>query len=83
MLNQVIEQRSVEDGRGIEFLAGDGSPDDGEDAGTDDSANSQCCQGKRAERFFENAVGIFGIGNQLVYGFAGEQLIGGQWSAPG
>src|SRR5579859_8028369 len=40
VMNEILEERSVEDGRGLKFLAGDGCADDGEDARADDGANA-------------------------------------------
>ena len=73
--DQVIEKRSVEDGGGIEFLPCNGGADDRENARTDHRANAQGCQRHRPEGFFESALRLFRIRNQLVDGLAGEKLV--------
>ena len=41
VLDEVVEQRGVQDGGGVELLSGDGCADDGEDAGADDGTDAQ------------------------------------------
>jgi len=40
MFDEVVEERGVQDGRGIKFLPGDCGADDREDAGTNDGADA-------------------------------------------
>jgi hypothetical protein len=44
-VDQVLKQRSIDDGAELQLLTGDGGTDDGEDAGSDDGADA-----KRGER---------------------------------
>jgi hypothetical protein len=73
---QVVNQGSVADLRGVELLACHGGADDGEDAGTDDSANAESRERPGAQGLFQRMLGIFGFADQLIDGFAGKQLIG-------
>ena len=57
MMHNEVGERGVEDGRGIEFLAGDGSADHGEDAGTDDGSDAKRRQRPGAERLLEAVLG--------------------------
>jgi len=68
-----MQQWSVEDGRRLEFLAGDGGPDDGENAGANDGADAKRRQAQPAEGFLQAEFGAFTIGNELVDILAGEQ----------
>ena len=72
-MDEVLEQRSVEDGRGFKFLSGDGGADDGEDAGADDGADAERGEAQPAEGFFEAKLGAFTIGNEFVYAFTTEK----------
>ena len=72
-MDQVFEQRSVEDGRGLEFLSGDGSADDGENAGANDSADAERSKAKPAERFLEAGFWIFRVGDKFVDTFAAKE----------
>ena len=51
MTDDVVEERRVEDGGGVELLTGDGGADDGEDAGADDGADAESGQRNWAEGF--------------------------------
>jgi hypothetical protein len=51
-MNEVVEDRRVQNRAGIEFLPGDGRPDDGEDAGADDRTDAERRQRDGTERFF-------------------------------
>ncbi len=48
VMHDVIRQRAVEDGGGVEFLSGDGRAHDGEDAGANDRADAEPGQRPRA-----------------------------------
>jgi len=41
MVNQIFKKRSVQDGRGLKLLSGNGRADDGKDAGADDRTDAQ------------------------------------------
>jgi hypothetical protein len=41
VVNDVVGYGRVEDGGGVELLAGDGGADDGEDAGTNDGTDAE------------------------------------------
>jgi hypothetical protein len=49
-VDQIFEQRSVDDGAELQLLTGDGGPDDGEDAGADDRADAKRGERPGAER---------------------------------
>jgi len=59
VVDDVVGQRSIEDGRGVELLPGDGRANDGEDAGANDSADAQRRQRPRAERLLEAMLRLF------------------------
>jgi hypothetical protein len=80
-MHDVIGQRRVQDGRGVELLAGDGGADNGENAGADDRSDTQRGERPRAERLLEPMLGLLRFGDQLVDGLTGEQLVR-QISAP-
>ncbi len=73
MVDEVLQQRRVEDGGGLELLAGDGGADNGEDAGTDDGANTERGETEPAQRFFQAEFGAFAIGNKLINVLAAEE----------
>jgi hypothetical protein len=75
-MDEVLEQRRVDDGAELEFLAGDGRADDGEDAGTDDGADAEGGQRPRAERLFQAMLGFFGVRYEFVDRLLGEELRG-------
>jgi len=79
--DEVVAQRGVEHAGGVKLLAGDGGADDGEDARADDGADAERGQRPRTKRLFEPVLGFFRVADQLVNGFAGEQLAG-QCSSP-
>ena len=72
----------MQDGRCFEVLASCGRSGKDKDARTNDGPNPQRGQRPRPQSFFEPMFGTFRIGDQLVDGFAGKQLVVGQWSAP-
>ena len=65
VVHEVVEQRGVEDGGGVELLAGDGGADDGEDARADDGADAE--RGKRhgPERLLQACLGILRLAISL------------------
>jgi hypothetical protein len=81
MMHDVIRQRGVQDGRGIELLPGDSGADNGEDAGANDGADAQRGKRPRAERLLQPMFGLLRFGDQLVDGLTREELFR-QVSAP-
>lgn len=81
-MHDEIGQRCVQDRRGIELLPSDGSPDHGEDAGTDDRANAQRRQRPRAEGLLQPMFRLLRLGDQFVDRLTREELVR-QNSAPG
>jgi len=55
-------------------LPGNGSADDCKNSRADHSANAERSERDGTKRFFQTAVGVLGVGNQLVNGFAAEKL---------
>ena len=82
VMHDVVGERRVEDGRGVELLPGDGGADDGEDAGADDRADAQRGQRPRTERLLQPMFRLLRFGDQLVDGLAREELVR-QVNAPG
>jgi hypothetical protein len=72
-MDDVLQKRSVEYGGRLEFLAGDGGSNDGEDARTDNRANAKRSQAQPAQGFFQPEFGSFAIGNQFVDTFAAKE----------
>ena len=81
-MNDVVRQRAVQDGGGVEFLACDGRPDDGEDARANNRADTEAGERPRAQRLFQPVFGLLRFGDQLVNGLAREELVR-QGNAPG
>jgi hypothetical protein len=81
VINKPVDQGGIGDLRRIEVLAGHGRSNDGEDAGADDGADAQGGEGPGAESLFEGLAGIFRLADQLVNGFARNELAG-QGSSP-
>jgi hypothetical protein len=73
-MQQVVENRRVEDAGGVELLAGDGGADDGENSGTDDGADAERGEADGAERFLQRVLGQLALRDQLVNIFSGEDL---------
>ena len=71
--DQIIQQRRIKDGGSIELLPGDGGADDGENSRADHRADAERSQRNRARGSSSAALGLFGVGDQLVDGFAAEQ----------
>jgi hypothetical protein len=82
MMHDVVGQGSVQDGRGVEFLPGNGSPNDSKDAGANDCADAQRCQRPWAEGLFQPMFRFLRVGDQLVNGLACEELVR-QGNTPG
>ena len=57
-------------------VSSDGCTDDGEDARTDDGADTECGERYRSERFLQGVLGMFALGDQLVDGLCGKDLSG-------
>ena len=74
-MHDVVGQRRVQDGRGIEFLPGNGGADDGENAGANDRADAQCRQRPGSEGLFQTMFRFLRVGDQLVNGLACEELV--------
>jgi hypothetical protein len=51
-MDEIFEERSVDDRTKLKLLTGDCSADDGEDAGTDDGSDAEGGQRPGAERLF-------------------------------
>ena len=73
-MHQVVQNRSVEDGGGVELLAGDRGADDGKNARANDGSNAE--RGKRdgPEGLFQARFGILRLSNELVDGFTTKNL---------
>ena len=73
VVNEVIENRGVENGGGIELLARNGGADDGKNARADDGSDAE--RGKRhgPERFLETRLGVLRVGDELVDRFTGKE----------
>jgi hypothetical protein len=81
-MHDVIRQRAVQDGGGVELLTGDGRPHDGEDARADDRADAEAGERPWAKSLLQPMFGLFRFGDQLVNGLAREELVR-QGNAPG
>ena len=75
-----VDEGGVGDLRRVEMLAGHGGADDRENAGADDRADAESGERPRAQGLFK-AAGFFRLADELVNGFAGNEL-GGQSSSP-
>jgi len=74
MVDEIFEQGRVEDGLELEFLAGNGRANDGEDAGADDRADAERGQTQRPERLLEALLGVLRVGDQFVDALGTEKL---------
>jgi hypothetical protein len=81
-MDDVVRERSIQDGRGVEFLASDGGPDHRKDAGADHSADAQGGQRPRAQGLLQPVFRLFGLRDQLIDRLAREELVR-QIVAPG
>ncbi len=75
VVHQVIEQRSIQNGGGIELLPRDGGADDGKNPRADHRTDAQRGQRPGAKRFLETVLGELRVADQLVDRFGCEQLL--------
>src|ERR1700678_2873328 len=75
MVNQVIQQRGVQNRGGIKLFACDGRADHGKDSRTDHRTDAE--RGKRpgSEGFLQTVLGKLRVADQLVDRFGREQLL--------
>jgi hypothetical protein len=71
-----MDERSVANLRRAEGLPGHGGADDGEDARADDGADAEGGERPGTEGFPERVLGLLRLADELVNGFAGEELAG-------
>jgi hypothetical protein len=74
MMHDVVSERAVEDGSGIELLPSDGGADDGKDSRANDGANPKPGERPGTEALLEPMFCLLGVGDQLVDGLAGKDL---------
>ncbi|HUY80209.1 MAG TPA: hypothetical protein VMU92_00595 [Acidobacteriaceae bacterium] len=79
MAEEIVEDRGVEDGGGVELFSGDGRADDGKNAGADDGSDAERGERDRPECFAEPVLGFFRLGDELVDGFTAKGLA---WQSP-
>src|SRR6266702_3456307 len=65
MVNQILQQRRVEDGRGLKFLSGDRGANDSENSGADHRADAKRGEAEPAQGFFQPEFGAFTMGNEM------------------
>ena len=82
MPHDKVGQRSVQDGRRVELLAGDGRANYGENAGSDHCPDAQRGQRPWTQRLFQPVFRLLRVGDQLVDGLTREDLCR-QSNAPG
>jgi hypothetical protein len=70
-----VKERSIEDGGGIELFAGDRGSDNRKDSGPDDGPDAKRCERPGAQRFFQTMLREFGIADEFVDRFSGEELM--------
>jgi hypothetical protein len=70
-----VEDLGMNDGWQDKVLARRRRPGQHENSRTDDGANAQRGQAPRAKRFLQAVPRVFRLGNQLVDGFLGQQLV--------
>src|SRR5205814_9295901 len=75
VMDQIIENGRVENGRSIEVLAGHGRADHREDSSADHRTNAQRRQLPRPQGFSQPGFRTLRVRYELVYGLLGEQLI--------
>ena len=66
VVNDVVQNGSVQDGGCVELFAGDRRADDGKDAGADDGSYAKGCERNRPQRLFEAVLRIFRLADELV-----------------
>src|ERR1700684_2955225 len=74
MVNQIFEQRRIQDRTELKFLPSDSRTDDREDARTNHRTDSERRQAQPAQRFLELLVRIFRIRNQPIDILGAEKL---------
>ena len=74
VVDQVFEQGRVQNGFELEFLAGDGGADHGENAGADHGADAERSKAQPAESFLQALLGVLRVGDQLVNALGAEKL---------
>ena len=74
MINQIFEQRRVQDGTELQFLPSDCRTDNRENSGANHRANSQRRQAKPAQRFLELPFRILRFRYELVDILRAEKL---------
>jgi hypothetical protein len=75
VVDQVVQQRRIDDRLDIKLLPGDGGANNGEDAGADDRANPQRRKSNRAQRLLQPRLRTLRIRDQLVDRLLGKELI--------
>jgi len=73
-MHQVVENRSVEDGGGVELFAGYRRADDSEDARANDGTDAERRKRDGPEGLFQARLGVLRLSNELVDGFAAKNL---------
>src|SRR6516225_2092083 len=73
VVDEILEERRVQDRGGLEFLAGYCGADDRENAGTDDRTNAERRETDPPEELFQPEFRAFTIGNELIDVLASEQ----------
>jgi hypothetical protein len=81
MVNQIIQKGSVKDRRRIEFLPGDGCPNDGKNSGANHGSDTKSSKRDRTESLLELTIRLFAVRDQFVDGLPGKKLVA-QRSAP-
>jgi hypothetical protein len=74
VVNQVVENRCVEDRRSVELFARDRGADDGENPRTDDGADAERREGDWPEGFLKTCFGVLRLSDELVDGFTAKNL---------
>jgi len=74
VVNDVVENRCIEDRRGIELFARNGGADDGENPRADDGSDAERGKRNRSERLLKTGLGVLRLGNEFVDGFAAKNL---------
>jgi hypothetical protein len=74
-MHDIVGQRSVENGRGVELLPRDCSPDNGEDARANDRTYAERCERPWTKGLFQPMFRLLRLGDQFVNGLAREELV--------
>ena len=75
LVDEVFQERRVQDGGELELLPRDGGAHHGEDARADHGPDPQGGEGERSQGLLEAVLGALGVRYQLVDGFPGEELV--------